>query len=93
MLFVKTLNHIFNNITPKYITVNHKISKGETFDIILDNYSISESEKIKIKNKLSKIVNLNKLSTSQIIKLKLQVHQIQVSMMIVMAHLPYLVLP
>ena len=69
--FKKTLNHIFNNITPKYITINHKISKGETFDTILDNYSISESEKIKIKNKLLKIVNLNKLSTNQIIKLKL----------------------
>jgi murein DD-endopeptidase MepM/ murein hydrolase activator NlpD len=69
--FKKTLNHIFDNITPKYISVNHKISKGETFDTILDNYSISESEKIKIKNKLSKIVNLNKLSTNQIIKLKL----------------------
>ena len=69
--FKKTLNHIFNNITPKYISVNHKISKGETFDTILDNYSISESEKIKIKNKLSKNVNLNKLSTNQIIKLKL----------------------
>ena len=69
--FKKSLNHIFNNITPKYININHKISKGETFDTILDSYSISDNEKVRIKKKLTKIVNLNKLSTNQIIKLKL----------------------
>jgi murein DD-endopeptidase MepM/ murein hydrolase activator NlpD len=69
--FKKSLNHIFNNITPKYINISHKISKGETFDAILNNYSVSESEKAKIIKKLSKIVNLNKLFTTQTIKLRL----------------------
>ena len=38
--FQKTINHIFNNLTPRYKSINHKISNGETFDKILNSYSI-----------------------------------------------------
>jgi len=65
--FKKTLNHIVNNLEPKYKKVKHKISSGETFDKILESYSIEKSEIIKIKNSLKKKVNLNKLNTKQII--------------------------
>jgi murein DD-endopeptidase MepM/ murein hydrolase activator NlpD len=69
--FKKSLNHIFNSITPKYVNINHKISSGETFDKILSKYLISEDEKRRVVKKLSKIVNLNNLSTNQTIKLKI----------------------
>ena len=69
--FKKTLNHIFNNLDPKYKKIKHKIKSGETFDKILESYSIDKSEIIKIKNSLNKKVNLNKLNTKQIIQFSL----------------------
>ena len=69
--FKKTLNHILNNLEPKYKKVKHKIRSGETFDKILESYSIEKSEIIKIKNSLKKKINLNKLKTKQIINFNL----------------------
>ncbi len=67
----KTLNHVFNNLEPKYKRINHKISSGETFDQILKLYSIDNDEIVQIKKNLSKKINLNKLNTKQIIKFKI----------------------
>ena len=50
----KTLNNIINNLEPKYKKVNHKIKSGETFDKILNNYSIDKKEITNIKNSLKK---------------------------------------
>ena len=61
----KTLNHIINGLEPKYKKINHKIKSGETFDKILNSYSIDKKEIIAIKNNLKKKVNLNKLNTKQ----------------------------
>ena len=61
----KTLDHILNNLEPKFKKVEHQVSKGETFDKILRFYSINEKEIIDIKNRISKKVNLNKLNTNQ----------------------------
>ena len=69
--FKKTLNNIINNLEPKYKKVKHKIKSGETFDKILESYSIEKSEIIKIKNSLKKKINLNKLKTKQIINFNL----------------------
>jgi murein DD-endopeptidase MepM/ murein hydrolase activator NlpD len=66
--FQKSLNHVFNNLEPKYIDIEHKILKGETFDKILDTYEVPEYEIRKIKKILSKKNNLNNLKTNQIIK-------------------------
>ena len=67
----KTLNHIFNNLEPKYKRINHKIRQGETFDKILKLYLIEDDEIIKIKKTLSKKIDLNKLNTKQIISFSL----------------------
>jgi len=64
----KTLSHIINNLEPKYKKIKHKIKSGETFDKILEGYSIEKSEIIKIKKSLNKKANLNKLNTRQIIQ-------------------------
>ena len=63
--FKKTINHIFENLEPKFKTVIHKIEEGETFDKILKTYAIKENEISNIKNNLSKKINLNKLKTNQ----------------------------
>jgi murein DD-endopeptidase MepM/ murein hydrolase activator NlpD len=67
----KTLNHIVNNLEPKYKKINHKIKLGETFDKILENYSINKDEIIEIKKTLKKKINLNKLNSKQSIQFSL----------------------
>jgi murein DD-endopeptidase MepM/ murein hydrolase activator NlpD len=64
----KTINHFFNNLEPKYKKINHKIKSGETFDKILDSYSINKNEILEIKKNLLTKVNLNKLNTKQSIQ-------------------------
>ena len=71
LYFNKSLKYIIDNLEPKYKVVKHKINSGETFDKILENYSIETKEIIKIKNSLKKKVNLNKLNTRQIIQFSL----------------------
>ena len=67
--FKKTLNEIVNNLEPRYKKYNHKIKSGETFDKILDSYSINKNEINAIKQSLSKKVNINKLNTNQKIEI------------------------
>ena len=67
----KTLNHIIENLEPKYNKIKHKIKSGETFDKILENYYIEKDEITKIKNSLKKKINLNKLNTKQVIQFTL----------------------
>ncbi len=69
--FKKTINHVFNNLEPKFKKVEHKIQPGETFDIILGGYFIEDDQISEIKKKLSKKVNLNKLNIDQKIKFTL----------------------
>ncbi|MDC3071837.1 peptidoglycan DD-metalloendopeptidase family protein [Candidatus Pelagibacter sp.] len=61
----KTINHIFDNLEPKFKKINHKVASGETFDNILEQYYISTSEISEIKKKISKEININKLNTNQ----------------------------
>ena len=67
----KTLNHIVVNLEPKYEKIKHKVNTGETFDKILENYSINKKEINKIKKSLQKKFDINKLNTNQIIQFNL----------------------
>ena len=67
----KTLNEIINNLEPKYKIYKHKIKFGETFDKILEGYSIDKKEIIAVKENLSKKININKLKTNQKIQITL----------------------
>ena len=66
--FQKSVKQIFDNLTPRYKSIEHKISSGETFDKILNNYSISSDEILKIKKNLNSNYNLNNLKTNLDIK-------------------------
>ena len=63
--FKKTINHFLNNLEPRYKKIYHIISPGESFNNILESYSVEEKEINEIKKTLSKKINLNKLNTSQ----------------------------
>ena len=75
----KTLTHLVNNLDPKFKKIKHKIKTGETFDKILENYSIEKTEIIKIKNSLKNKINLNKLNTKQIIQFSIDKTNNQIS--------------
>ena len=62
--FQKSINHLFNNLNPRFKNINHKISTGETFDKILNNYSIEINEIIQIKNNLSSNYDIDNLKTN-----------------------------
>ncbi len=67
----KTVYHFFDNLEPKFKKISHKVSPGETFDNILEEYSVSKSEISEIKKKLSKKINLNKLNVNNNIQFTL----------------------
>ena len=67
--FKKTINNILDNLIPRYKNIDHTITSGETFDKILNIYSISIDEITKIKEKLSSDYNLNNLKTNLDIKI------------------------
>ena len=75
----KTLTHLVNNLEPKFKKIKHKIKSGETFDKILENYSIEKKEIIKIKNSLKNKINLNKLNTKQTIQFSIDKTNNQIS--------------
>jgi murein DD-endopeptidase MepM/ murein hydrolase activator NlpD len=61
----KTANYFLNNLEPKFKKVRHQIKAGETFDNILNQYSIDKKQIKLIKNKLLEKIDLNKLNTNQ----------------------------
>jgi len=63
--FKKTANHFLSILEPKFKKIRHQISVGETFDNILNQYSIDKKEIQNIKIKLSEKINLNRLNTDQ----------------------------
>ena len=66
--FQKSIDEIFNNLTPRYKSIVHKISKGQTFDGILKVYSVPSEEIVKIKKILNLNYDLNNLKTNFYIK-------------------------
>jgi murein DD-endopeptidase MepM/ murein hydrolase activator NlpD len=67
--FKKSINQIFDNLVPRYKNIDHKISSGETFDKILDNYSIPNKEINQIKKNLNSDYDINNLKPNLEIKI------------------------
>ena len=68
--FQKSINQIIVNLKPRYRNIDHRISNGETFDKILNNYEVSIDDINKIKKNLNKNYNLDNLKTNLIIKFR-----------------------
>ena len=69
IFFKKTIKYLIDNLEPKFKKISHEVSLGETFVSILESYSVNQSEIQEIKNKLSKKININRLSKDQKIEL------------------------
>jgi len=61
----KTITHFFNSLEPKFKKVIHTVNVGETFNSILEDYSIDKKEINEIKKTLTKEIDLNKLKKGQ----------------------------
>ena len=70
--FQKSLEHIFDNLKPKYKNISHKVSRGENFNSILKKYGASDKEIRKMNSALSKFKSANTLKTNQIIKFTIE---------------------
>ena len=64
----KTLDNLFNNFNPRYLKIEHKIIKGESFVKILEEYNISKKEINDIIGILKKHINLNNVKKNDFIK-------------------------
>ena len=42
--FKKTLNHFIDGLEPRFKKISHKIQTGETFNSILEKYSIKQKD-------------------------------------------------
>ena len=63
--FKKSFNQILNSLEPRFKKIEHEIGVGETFDKILEEYSVEKSEITQIKKELRKKINLDKLNVDQ----------------------------
>ena len=54
-----------DNLEPRFKKIEHEISVGETFDKILEEYSVEKTEIDQIKKELGKKINLNNLNINQ----------------------------
>ncbi|MDA7830935.1 M23 family metallopeptidase [Candidatus Pelagibacter sp.] len=66
--FQKSFSQIFDSLIPRFKSIDHKISNGETFDKILNIYSIPSEDILEIKKNLNSDDNLNNLKTNLDIK-------------------------
>ena len=67
----KTSKHIIKNLNPKFSYINIKVNKGDSFEKIVNNLNISETEKEIIIKNLSKFKFLKNLFQGQNIFFKL----------------------
>ena len=67
--FKKSINQILDNLVPRYKNIDHKISSGETFDKILNNYLIPNEEINQIKKELNSNYDINNLKPNLEIKI------------------------
>ena len=66
----KTLNSFYNKFEPRIKIINHIVKSGDTFDKILNQYSINDNDKKKIKKQL-KNYKFNKLTINKKIIIKI----------------------
>ena len=52
--FKKYINHLFDNLEPRFKKIEHIVNVGETFDQIMEQYSVNKFEIQQIKKELSK---------------------------------------
>ena len=57
--------HLFNYLETRFRKIEHIVDVGETFDNILEQYSVNKFEIQQIKNELSKKIDINRLQLNQ----------------------------
>ena len=70
LYLAKTFNNLFNKFEPRIKIINHTVKSGDTFNEILNQYSISDNDKKEIKKQLNNY-KFNKLTIDKNIIIKI----------------------
>ena len=65
LYFKKTIENVFNNLSPKYINIDHRVVKNETLSNIFKSYNIPDKEANLLINNLNKINKNKKIKINQ----------------------------
>ena len=69
--FQQTLNHVFENLEPKFNNIEHIVKPGENYEKILNIYSVPQGEIKKLMSALLKQKSFTNLKANQIVNLTL----------------------
>ena len=67
----KSINSLTSKLEPRYVTIDYKIQKGDTYESILDNINIPNKEKKIILNEIKKVKEIKSLKINQNILFKI----------------------
>ena len=67
----KSINSLTSKLEPRYVTIDYKIQKGDTYESILDNINISNKEKKIILNEIKTVKEIKSLKINQNILFKI----------------------
>ena len=67
--FLELNKFIFQKVSSPYLSIAHKITKGENLTNIFKSYNIDEKDIIKVNSKLKKLIKPNKLKMGTILDL------------------------
>ena len=67
----KSINSLTSKLEPRYVTIDYKIQKGDTYENILDNINIPNKEKKIILNEIKKVKEIKSLKINQNILFKI----------------------
>ena len=67
----KSINSLTSKLEPRYVTIDYKIQKGDTYESILDSINIPNKEKKIILNEIKKVKEIKSLKINQNILFKI----------------------
>ena len=67
----KSINSLTSKLEPRYVTIDYKIQKGDTYESILDNINIPNKEKKIILNEIKTVKEIKSLKINQNILFKI----------------------
>ena len=67
----KSINSLTSKLEPRYVTIDYKIQKGDTYESILDSINIPNKEKKIILNEIKTVKEIKSLKINQNILFKI----------------------
>ena len=82
LYFQKTFKNIFDNLSPKYLSIEHVVEPNESINGILKNYQVSDKEIKLLSNKIKAKLNNHTLKIGQKISFTIDMKNSKISKLI-----------